>query len=222
MTSGFALRVRIQASSCATARPPRWWPPTSNGGPRRSVRTRQTQTQFAATLFGRFLAGKGAGPLFYDPARRRGGKSRRPQNHKIGGKIADWVHAIGVDEEAQPNHGWRHRFNYVARKVGVDPEVRDAIKGHVARAEGEKYGGDVPLEAKWVAIKKFPRYDVAPPVGPRPVSATAKKASKKRMETAKRAKERRVGAGGGATVVVTVSCRSPPPIWVFSARWCNS
>ena len=51
MTSGFALRVRIQASSCATARPPRWWPPTSSGGPRRSVRTRQTQTQFATTLY---------------------------------------------------------------------------------------------------------------------------------------------------------------------------
>jgi hypothetical protein len=37
----------------------------------------------------------------------------------------------------------------------------------------------------------LPRYEVAAPVGPKPVSATAKKASKKRMETAKRAKAAR-------------------------------
>ena len=67
MTSGFALRVRIQASSCATARPPRWWPPTSNGVPRRSVRTRQTQTQFAATLcLEREKLTDGPRPIYYD------------------------------------------------------------------------------------------------------------------------------------------------------------
>ena len=49
----------------------------------------------------------------------------------------------------------------------MDPEVRDAIKGHRPRTEGEAYGGNVPLDAKWAEIKKLRRYDVQPPTGPR-------------------------------------------------------
>jgi hypothetical protein len=49
----------------------------------------------------------------------------------------------------------------------------------------------MPLEVKLTTIKMLPRYEVAAPVGPKPVSATAKQASRKRMETAKRAKERK-------------------------------
>ena len=73
----------------------------------------------------------------------------------------------------------------------MDPEVRDAIQGHAPRTDGEKYGGDVPIEAKWIEILRLPRYDVSEPVGPKPVGEKAKGASKKRMETAKRAKERK-------------------------------
>ena len=78
--------------------------------------------------------------------------------------MRDWV--VG-DEQVQPNHAWRHRFKAVARKVRMDPEVRDAIQGHKPRTEGEKYGGNVPLDAKWDEIKRLRRYDVQPPTEPR-------------------------------------------------------
>lgn len=142
--------------------------------------------------FHRFVEGKRAGPLFVDPTKRRKGDEARPQNHKVADKMAEWVRVIGVeDEDIQPNHAWRHRFNRVARIVGMNPEVRDAIEGHAPRTEGEKYGADMPLDPMWAAIKMLPRFAVAPPVGPRPVTEAAKRASQKRMETAKRAKERK-------------------------------
>ncbi len=94
----------------------------------------------------------------------------------------------------QPNHGWRRRFKNVATNARMDPEVRDAIQGHAPRTEGEKYGGNVPIEAKWQEILRLPRYDVSEPVGPRPVSGRTKDNSRKRKESAKRTHERRAAA----------------------------
>lgn len=75
--------------------------------------------------------------LFFDPSRRRGGSDENPQSKKVGEHLAAWVRDIGVtDPEVQPNHGWRHRFKTVSRRVGMDPEVRDRIQGHAPRTEG--------------------------------------------------------------------------------------
>ena len=138
--------------------------------------------------FVEFVKRKGSGPLFYDPKRRRDGTDQNPQNRKIGDKLAEWVRGIGVTG-VPPNHGWRHRFMDVAMKVRMDPRIRDVIQGHAPRTVGENYG-EVPIEAKWGEILRLPRYEVAEPVGPRPVGEKAKEASRKRMATAKRAKER--------------------------------
>jgi integrase len=132
---------------------------------------------------------KGRGPLFYDPSRRRDGSDENPLSNQMGESLAAWVRSLGVDGVA-PNHGWRHRFKTVAKRVRMDPEIRDAIQGHAPRTEGEKYG-EVPLEAMWTEILRLPRYEVAPPVGPKPVTERSKEASRKRMETAKRAKTKR-------------------------------
>jgi hypothetical protein len=114
-----------------------------------------------------FVNRRGRGPLFYDPKKARGGKRENPQYVKVGNKLAEWVrdYAIG-DAGVAPNHGWRHKFNVDARDVRMDPEVRDSIKGHAPRTEGERYGGNVPLSAKWVEINRLKRYEVEPPTEP--------------------------------------------------------
>lgn len=109
--------------------------------------------------FLRAVAGK-SGPLFYDPSLHRGGSGGNPQYKKVGEYLARWVREVGVsDPNVPPNHGWRHRFKTQARLVGIDPETRDAIQGHVARTEGERYG-ETPVKVIWTAIKKLPRYRV--------------------------------------------------------------
>jgi len=141
--------------------------------------------------FPEFVKTRGDGPIFYDPKRRRNGSDVRPQYQKVADKLADWVREIGVDDKGvSPNHGWRHRFNREARKVRMDPEVRDAIKGHKPRTEGELYGDDVPLEAKWIEIQRLPRIEVEPPAGERPGSERRRARSEARMRTARRAKAR--------------------------------
>jgi len=81
------------------------------------------------------------GPLFFNPARGRGGSDQNPHYKKVGQHLARWVREIGVDDPAvQPNHGWRHLFKTLARECRMDSEVRDYIQGHAPRTEGEGYG----------------------------------------------------------------------------------
>ena len=100
-----------------------------------------------------------AGPLFYAPARYRGGKQGNPQYKKVGERLAKWVRQIGVnDPNVAPNHGWRHRFKTLARRHQLDPAAADAIQGHAPRTEGERYG-DRAVELRR-EIEKLPRYDL--------------------------------------------------------------
>lgn len=100
-----------------------------------------------------------SGYLFFDPGRKRQGSDENPQSKKVGEYLARWVRKIGVnDPNVQPNHGWRHRFKTQARRCRMDPEVRDAIQGHVPRTEGEGYG-DNPPEVMLREIELLPRYD---------------------------------------------------------------
>lgn len=79
---------------------------------------------------------------------------------KVGGKLAEWVGAVGVDDEnVQPNHGWRHRFKTIGRAVGMDSAKLDAIQGHAPATEGDKYGEFLPNALK-PEIDKIPRYEV--------------------------------------------------------------
>ncbi len=63
------------------------------------------------------------------------------------------------DPSVAPNHGWRHRFKTIARRVRMNPETRDAIQGHVPRTDGEDYG-DNPPDVMLAEIVKLPRYEV--------------------------------------------------------------
>jgi integrase len=116
--------------------------------------------------FPEVAAAKGEGPLFYNPARGRGGEDGNPHYKKIGERIGAWVGKLGI-AGVQPNHAWRHLFKTNARLVRMDPEAREAIPGHAQRTEGEKYGVyPLPILAEEVA--KLPRFDISvkPPALP--------------------------------------------------------
>lgn len=100
------------------------------------------------------------GPLFYDPARSRGGKKGNPQYKKIGERLAAWIREIGVDDERiMPNHAWRHLFKTKARGVYMDVGARDYMQGHVPATEGEAYGGYEP-HVLTHEMAKFPRFEL--------------------------------------------------------------
>jgi hypothetical protein len=99
-------------------------------------------------------------PLFYDPARGRGGKVANPQYKKTAERVADWVRGLGI-KNVQPNHGWRHLFKSVARHVKMDREVEGFVIGHRPKDSnaGHDYGD------RWVAtmsaeVEKYPRFDI--------------------------------------------------------------
>lgn len=99
-------------------------------------------------------------PLFYDPARGRGGKIANPQFKKTAERVADWVRGLGI-KNVQPNHAWRHLFKSVARHVKMDREVEGFIIGHRPKnsTASTDYGD------RWVAtmsaeIEKYPRFDI--------------------------------------------------------------
>lgn len=104
--------------------------------------------------------GTRSGPLFYDPARARGGSDANPISKKVGERLAAWVRKLGIDDVGvDPNHGWRHSFKTRGRRGGMRDSVLDAIQGHAPKTEGGKYGWfEVEVMTEEMAL--FPRYAV--------------------------------------------------------------
>ena len=96
------------------------------------------------------------GPLFLVPSKTNDvlGPLQGLKN-----RLGEFVREVIKDPDVAPNHAWRHRFKTIARDVGIDPGVRDAIQGHASRTVAEDYG-DVSITAKANAIDRVPRYDV--------------------------------------------------------------
>jgi integrase len=102
-----------------------------------------------------YAKSRGKRPLFYDPARSRGGKDSNPHHQKVAERIAEWVRSLGIEGVA-PNHGWRHRFSSVARFVGMPEDVRNIIQGHAGTKVADDYGETWALVALR-EIEKLPR-----------------------------------------------------------------
>ncbi|MET4320336.1 hypothetical protein [Bradyrhizobium sp. RT5a] len=71
-------------------------------------------------------------------------------------RVVDFVRTVVTDERVQPNHGWRHRLKTIARNLGLDHRIVDAIQGHAPRTAGEDYG-DVTVTAMSRVIAAIPR-----------------------------------------------------------------
>jgi len=113
-----------------------------------------------------FVRGRGSGPLFFDPKRRKN-EAARPQQKIVAKNVAAWVHRLGLDVGRQyrkdPNHGWRHLFRTLATEAGVQSNVIAAIQGHAPGSVGEGYG-EVSLISKDRAIRLLPLPGVWPVV----------------------------------------------------------
>ena len=102
-----------------------------------------------------YVKAVGTGALFYQ------GKIGMPgmaPSDVVAGRVGKWIRSLNIaDKAVQPSHGWRHRLKTVGRDIGIDSVVLDAIQGHATRTAGEDYG-DVSLNAKAIAISKFPAF----------------------------------------------------------------
>ncbi|MCK1410184.1 site-specific integrase [Bradyrhizobium sp. 76] len=92
----------------------------------------------------RFVEDSDEGPLFAKGSYKR---------------VVDFVRAVVTDKRVQPNHAWRHRLKTIARNLGLDHRVVDAIQGHAPRTAGEDYG-DVSVTAMARVIAAIPRIAV--------------------------------------------------------------
>ena len=100
-------------------------------------------------------------PLFYEPARARGGKEANPQWQKVAERLGKWVHESLKVTDVQPNHGWRHLWREIVRGTRMKPELCDYMCGHEGKSgTGARYGKrKVPVLAKEMAL--FPRFKVS-------------------------------------------------------------
>lgn len=76
-------------------------------------------------------------------------------------RVVGFVRTVVTDKRVQPNHAWRHRFKTIARTLGLDHRVVDAIQDHASRTAGEDYG-DVTLKAMSRVIAAIPHVELRP------------------------------------------------------------
>jgi integrase len=113
-----------------------------------------------------YVASKGKGPLFYNPAPKDGSgdtdimKPKRPRYEVTRNRLAEWVRALGVtDKEIRPNHAWRHTFRTRASRAGIEKRIRDEICGHAPGTVADGYEHPT-VEDMAVQLKRFPRYEL--------------------------------------------------------------
>lgn len=104
--------------------------------------------------FPEFVQASKEGHLFLKPAKDTGDVLGPLQGVK--NRVTEAARLVVSDKRVLPNHGWRHRFKTVARSVGMDGRVVDAIQGHAPRTAGDDYG-EVTIQAMALAMGKFPR-----------------------------------------------------------------
>jgi integrase len=99
-------------------------------------------------------------PLFYEPARARGGKGANPQWQKVAERLGEWVRESLKVTDVQPNHGWRHLWREIVRGTRMKPELCDYMCGHESKSgTGARYGKrKMPVLAKEMSL--FPRFRV--------------------------------------------------------------
>ena len=107
-----------------------------------------------------FVASRPDGPLFFDPKLRRSDNAINRQANRLGTKLAAWVRELGI-EGVQPNHAWRHLFNTLAARHGLDHRATLAIMGHASGNVNQRYGS-VQVDVLKRELDKLPDFQTAP------------------------------------------------------------
>ena len=107
-----------------------------------------------------FVAKRAAGPLFYDPAKRRSDSAINRQANRLGSKLAEWVRSLGI-AGVKPNHGWRHLFNTLAVRHEIDQRATFALLGHSSGNVNQQYGS-VQIDVLARELNKLPPFETAP------------------------------------------------------------
>lgn len=114
-------------------------------------------SQIIALGFIEFVEAAGPGPMFHgadDPSKFA------TAARSVSDEVAKWLRRANLAPEGiQPNHAWRHRLKTLARDLGADMRVVDAIQGHASRSASDDYG-DVSLVAKTRVIDLLPDYEL--------------------------------------------------------------
>jgi hypothetical protein len=134
-------------------------------------------------------------PLFYDPARSRGGKAGNPQFKKVAERLAEWLHGLElIPEGVQPNHAWRHLFKSMARHLKMDREVEGFITGHRPKdSNASNDYGDRWVKTMAAEIEKYPRFKI-PALKTAPAPHKRHRRTNAEVAEAKAAKEKRKAA----------------------------
>lgn len=103
-----------------------------------------------------FVAKRKAGPLFYNPDKRRSDHAINRQANRLGSKLADWVRSLGVTAP-QPNHAWRHRFVTLAERYELSERAVDAMTGHSSGRMNRRYGEN-EIDVVLRELEKIPAF----------------------------------------------------------------
>lgn len=131
---------------------------TPDAGPVKNseVRTVPLHEHVVALGFLDFVRGSPPGPLFVKPD--ASGDVRGPLRG-LANRLQVFVRddAGVTDEAVQPNHGWRHRFAAVQRRLGTNKTVIQHILGHAKADAHDGYSPEGDVEAMAVVINRIPR-----------------------------------------------------------------
>lgn len=108
--------------------------------------------------FPEFVASAPEGYLFLNP-KGDTQEDRIGAIRTIKNRVTDFVREVVTDPKVQPNHGWRHRFETLAREAGLREDVTNAITGHATPGVAATYG-NVSIKAKAEALARMPHVNV--------------------------------------------------------------
>lgn len=96
------------------------------------------------------------GPLFLAPT-KPGQEGIFGATRTVKNRLAEFVREVVSDPRVQPNHGWRHRFETIARNLGFREDVTNWITDHATKGVAAEYG-ETELQAMALVIDGLPRY----------------------------------------------------------------
>lgn len=107
-----------------------------------------------ATGFIEFVQQSRPGHLFCDIG--KDGSTAGPADG-VYKRVYSMVRGVLEGKQVQPNHAWRYTFKTYGHEAGLNELTVDAICGHAARTQGEKYRG-ITVKKRLEVMAAFPRY----------------------------------------------------------------